>query len=100
MEHNKPPLDPPMQEKNTHLSIDHPPNPTKDTIIENESFEVEPDQPPPPTWCLTSNPFMITFFSTTKRSKKYKYRTHRWDLQNQLRLDKFLNETSYNFDSS
>jgi hypothetical protein len=42
--------------------------------------------------------FKIEFNITTKNSKEYNYKTHTWDLSNQLDLSTFLEETKYPFE--
>lgn len=41
---------------------------------------------------------VITFQTTKKNSQEYSYRTHTWDLSNQLDLDTYLQQTSYEFE--
>ena len=40
----------------------------------------------------------ITFQTTKKNSGEFNYRTHTWDISNQLNIDTYLQQTSYNFE--
>lgn len=42
--------------------------------------------------------FVIVFNTTIKNSKEYNYKTHKWDLSNQLDLNTFLEKTIYPFE--
>ena len=58
---------------------------------EPSPHEHEPEPEPEPI-------FDIEFYTTPKNSKEFNYRTHRWDLSNQLDLNTFLEATEYPFE--
>ena len=42
--------------------------------------------------------YMLEFKTTTKNSKEYEYRTHKWNCQSQLNVDDYLTKTRYRFE--
>ena len=46
--------------------------------------------PPPAEETPPSQNYMLEFKTTTKNSKEYEYRTHKWNCQSQLNIDDYL----------
>ena len=56
------------------------------TTYSNDNSTVGP--PPAEETSLPQN-YMLEFKTTTKNSKEYEYRTHKWNCQSQLNVDDY-----------